>query len=233
MLEVPVDRVREAAQLVDVVAALCLEEGPPPPTHPWSLAPGLEVALIPWREVVDTLDPESLGNVVDREQLSSETPNPLLSNRAVICGASQRGSYRSIWTWPHREVEALAESDAMVPRSRRSMARGAMLARRSWPLVAEVQAGGGGSSEPLVVLAGIPVSKEGSEPVEHGWVQVHTSTEDGGEGRLLRTTADGTPEGTSVRFTRKQLDGWKLVIGTRMCGESDGIDPRKFIEDAV
>ncbi|MCH2160632.1 MAG: hypothetical protein MK085_02030 [Phycisphaerales bacterium] len=232
MLEVPVERVRDAARLVDVSASILLEEGPPPPKQPWPLAPGLDVALVPWREVTETLDPESLGSVVDREQLSDQSPSPFLATRGVICGAVQRGSYRSIWTWPRDQVEALANPNAMMPRSRRALERSAALARRTWPRVAEAQAVGNDGSE-LVVMAGLTLGSDVAGHVEHGWVQVDASSPEGGEGRLLRDAADGTPEGSPVTFRSEDLEGWRLVSGSRMCGEADGLDPLEFIGGAT
>ena len=225
MLEVPAQAVSDAARMLDVVASLILDEGPPPPEQPWQIGERIEIAMVPWREVVDTLDQDSLGSTVDREQLSQETPNPLTSIRAVICDSRQRGTYRKIWSWPIEAMKSFASPNAAVRRSSHGVARSAALARKSWDQVVDAFKGG---SEDLVVMVGVPVGIYPHGGREHGWIQLSEASTDGGVGRVLRDADTGLPEGGLVPFKASELDGWRLVRGGKVCGEMDLLDPVAF-----
>ena len=229
MLEVPGRDAAAASKLIDALAGLLLEDGPAAPEIPYPVGPGIDVALIPWREIIETLDPESLGSEADRAALSQETPNPLQARRAAICDIEPKGSFKRVWTWPQNAVAHFARPDAAVYRSDVSTSRASAVARRSWASAVEAhQAAGPG----VVLLAGIPLRADSQGRVEHAWLQVERAAASGGRGRLLRATLDGRTAGMSIDFQSADLDGWRLVQGDHAIGPEDAIDPLGFVNDA-
>ena len=218
LLEVPGNAASAGVRLLELLGGLLLEDGMPPPEIPYPVGPGLDVAMIPWPQIVETLDPESLGGVQDREALSQETPNPLLARRAAICGPEPRGAFKRIWTHPADVLAALGAADVAVYRSDSEVRRSATMARRSWARAVEAWKAGPNAS---VLLAGIPVGEDSSGRIEHGWVQVDDVDPDGGRGRLLRETLDGQSSGGRIEFQAGDIDGWRLVEGDRTLTPED------------
>jgi hypothetical protein len=229
MLEVPGADAAAASKLMDALAGLLLEDGPAAPEIPYPLGPGIDVALIPWREIVETLDPESLGSEADRAALSQETPNPLHARRAVICDIEPKGSFKRVWTWPQNAVAHFAQPDAAVYRSDISTSRASEVAHRSWASAVEAHQN---ALPGTLLLAGIPLGADSEGRVEHAWLQVEHASSSGGSGRLLRAAFDGRPAGTSLDFQSADLDGWRLVRGEHAIGPEDAIDPLGFVTDA-
>ncbi|RPG16421.1 MAG: DUF4026 domain-containing protein [Phycisphaera sp. TMED9] len=229
MLEVPGRDAAAASKLIDALAGLLLEDGPPAPEIPYPLGPGIDVALIPWRDVVETLDSESLGSEADRAALSQETPNPLQARRAAICDIEPKGSFKRLWTWPQNAVMHFARADAAIYRSDVSTSRASAVARRSWAVAVEAHRS---ATPDTLLLAGIPLGADSEGRVEHAWLQVEKASTEGGNGRLLRATLDGRSAGTSIEFRAADLDGWRLVRGEHAIGPEDSIDPLGFVADA-
>lgn len=229
MLEVPGRDAAAASKLIDALAGLLLEDGPAAPEIPYPVGPGIDVALIPWREIIETLDPESLGSEADRAALSQETPNPLQARRAAICDIEPKGSFKRVWTWPQNAVAHFARPDAAVYRSDVSTSRASAVARRSWASAVEAHQAAGPD---VVLLAGIPLGADSQGRVEHAWLQVERAAASGGRGRLLRATLDGRTAGMSIDFQSADLDGWRLVQGDHAIGPEDAIDPLGFVNDA-
>ena len=227
ILELPGRHAAEGARLLDAIAGLLIEDGAPPPEVPYPVGPDLSVAFLPWSDVASTLDSESLGSEADRIALSQETPNPLRSRRAVICGIEPRGSFRRIWTWPEDAIRAIAAPDVRIFRSDQSTHRDTMLARRSWgDAVAAFEASRTqDSDQSVVLLVGIPLDEDSEGRVEHGWLQAVEVDSNGGRGRLLRATIDGRSAGTEMEFASDQIDGWRLVEGTPGAGPDDAGGP--------
>lgn len=215
LLELPGTAARTGARLLDAVAELLVEEGPPPPEVPYSIGRDASVAFVPWPEVVETLDRESLGSDEDRRAMSQETPNPLRSRRAVICDLEPRGTFRPVWSWPREAIVAMDRADAAVRRSERATRREAIVARRRWP---DAVACRRAHPSDTVLLVGTVVHRDDEGGVEHGWLQVDRTDEHGGEGRLLRDTAGGDRAGTTRPFTVEEIDEWRVVRGEHAVG---------------
>ena len=232
ILELPGRHAAEGGRLLDAIASLLIEDGTPPPEVPYSVGPDLSIAFVPWTEVISTLDPESLGSEEDRIALSQETPNPLRSRRAAICGLEPRGSFRRIWTWPEDAIRSMAAPDVSVFRSDSSIHRTAILARRRWmeAVSAFEASGAGGSDSSVVLLVGVPLGEDGEEQVEHGWVQAVSVDSTGGRGLLLRSTVDGRSAGTEVRFSADRIDGWRLVQGDVAVGPEHPGGPDSILD---
>lgn len=232
ILELPGRHATEGGRLLDSIASLLIEDGTPPPEVPYPLGPDLSVAFVPWKEVVTTLDPESLGSEEDRIALSQETPNPLRSRRAAICGLEPKGSFRRIWTWPEDVIRAMSAPEVTIYRSDGSTRRAAVLARRRWPeAVSAFEASRtDGSESSVVLLVGVPLGEDDQGRVEHGWLQAVAVDSNGGRGLLLRSTIDGRSAGTEVEFTADRIDGWRLVQGTVAVGPEHPGDPGALLD---
>lgn len=226
LLEVPGGEAVGASRLLDAVAALLLEDGPPAPEIPYAVGPGIDVALIPWQEAIETLDADSLGDDADRSALSQETPNPLRARRAAVCDIEPRGSFKRVWTWPVEAMAYFARADASIYRSEAATRRSSVIAQRGWSRA--VEARDSRASDELVLLAGIPLGGEGEGRVEHAWIQVDAVTDAGGTGRMLRDSRDGRPAGATIEFRVADIDGWRLVRGDAAIGPEDRIDPMDF-----
>jgi hypothetical protein len=216
LLELPASHARSGARLLDAVAELMLEDGPPPPEVPYPIGDEIAVTFVPWAEVVETLDASSLGSDADRRALSQETPNPLRARRAVVCDLEPRGSFRPVWSWPRDAIARLDLPDAAIRRSVAASTRLARIARRRWPEA--IAAHRGSTSGGEVLLVGTVVERDDAGGIEHGWIQVDRADERGGEGRLLRDTTAGRRAGTVHAFAADAIDDWRLIAGERAAG---------------
>ncbi len=233
LLELPGRHAAGGARLLDGLAGLLLEDGAPPPEVPYPLGPDVRIALVPWTEIVETLDPDSLGSDSDRRALSQETPNPLRARRAVVCDLEPRGSFRRVWSWPRSALDVFAAPDVAIYRSDAATERAARLARRRWPELVEAltsRRAEVGSASETTILVGVPVGTDAEGRVEHGWLQVDGVDEGGGRGRLLRGTIDGRDAGTEIEFQASEIDGWRLVRGETAIGPEDRTTPAEFLE---
>jgi hypothetical protein len=215
LLELPATHARTGARLLDAVAELLLEEGPPPPEVPYPIGAEIAVAFVPWTEVAETLDTTSLGSDADRRALSQETPNPLRARRAVVCDLEPRGSFRPVWSWPRDAVTRLDLPEASIRRSTDARDRLARLARRRWSEAVALHRSAPGD---VVLLVGTVVGRDDDGGIEHGWIQIDRADEHGGEGRLLRDTMSGRRAGTSHAFAAAAIDDWRLIAGDRAAG---------------
>ena len=217
LLELPATHARTGARLLDAIAELMLDDGPPPPEVPHPIGADIAVAFVPWAEVVGTLDASSLGSDADRRALSQETPNPLRARRAVVCDLEPRGSFRPVWSWPREAITRLDLPEASIRRSADAGARLARVARRRWPEAVAAHRGSAGDDD-VVLLVGTVVERDEQGGIEHGWIQVDRADERGGEGRLLRDTTAGRRAGTSHAFDAAAIDDWRVIAGQRAAG---------------
>ena len=226
ILEVPASRAQEAANMLDLVAALILETGAPAPEVPMALGEGINVVLVPWQAAVEVLGTDSLGSAEDRSHLAEATPNPLLSTRAAICDVELRGMYKQVRAWPEHALDLMAMVDAAVYASTRSSKRNSVIARNTWPNILEaVHIDVEGQ---MVVFVEMPIATNEDGINEHGWIQVDDARNDGGSGRLLRDDGQGREQGTKIDFEISDIIAWRLLKGEETVGSSDGIDPVTF-----
>ncbi len=231
MLEIPSPLIHDAVGMIDIAAGLLLEGEVPIPEVPWKLGEGIDVVLIPWKEVIETINPDALGSLDDREQLGQETPNPLMAIRAVLCAVDMKGSFRQIRTWPEQALKMFSSSDAMVHTSTYGAERASALARRSWPLLIEAWERHCVSNvNSPVVLVGVPVGKNPDGNAEHGWIQLDRLDSEGGSGKLLRNAITGRAQGSRIEFAIDDVGGWRIIDGERSCGHGDEMDPSDFLE---
>jgi hypothetical protein len=227
MTEVVADKVHRAVKLLDVAASLALESGFPPPEIPWRLGKGIEVVLLPWAEVIETLDPESLGSVEDREKLTKDSPNPLVAARAAVCDVKPRGTYKLIHRWAEHAMDTMALTMAQIYKSDLATTRDEMLAQRTWPRVIDALA----IAPPgVTVFVCLSLEVEGERQLEQAWIQLMDCSELGGVGRLLRD-AESIEVGAPIEFGVAEVTGWRLIDGTRTISSLDDVDPVAFYRD--
>jgi hypothetical protein len=224
MLEVPGEFAREAVRLLDACASLAVDLGMPKAQEPWTVGTDLSVCVIPWRKAIETLDPDSIGTIAHRESLSAEGQEEFLAERAVVCGAVPRGSFREIYTWPAEAIKCLADSEASLLQSTHASLRNQALAQRSWPEVADAFAK---TSAEGVLIVGVPVGETPEGGTEVGWVQVDSCREDGGVGRLLKGSL-AADVGATVSFDAGDLRGWRLSYEHGTISQLDNVDPLTF-----
>jgi len=197
IVEVPADRVRAALELVDALAARFVGEDLPAAGVPFEAGPGLQLALVPAAEAIETLDAGAPGSAADRR---AQPVGP----RAVICAAGRRGAFRQVWVPPLAELDRLAANETglfIAPRvseSRETLARETVGALRA----AHARHGGSGAA----FLAKVPMPGPDGRR-DHVWVSIDSIGAERGSGLLSRTT--GAAE--RVEFALADLGDWRIV----------------------
>ncbi|HMN96609.1 MAG TPA: hypothetical protein PKC43_01755 [Phycisphaerales bacterium] len=214
ILEVPAAHLRAAVALVNGIAGLLLEGGPPDPLRRWRVGHGLEVVLAPWRTLAAALDPERPGSFATRglEDVPAATESlahPFGGIRAAICDPEPRGLYRPRWSWPQGAIEALERGDGALDqpelaaqRTRRAaqrtldVLRAAVEPRRGdeiAPRVDAPEAPGAprgrpeerrGPTRALLEIA-VGLAPDASAAIEHAWLEVDRCVGDAFECRVL------------------------------------------------
>jgi hypothetical protein len=198
MLEVPIDQVRAALELVDALAARFVTEPMPYAGVPFEAGPDVRLALVPVGEAIETLGLNCAGDANDRRGLA---PGP----RAAICAAGKRGSFRQIWVTPTDELARLARNETglfLAPRVTEARER---IARRGWSafMRAHAEHGANPTAAFLVKIA----RGEGDGAREHLWISVETATGAGGRGHL---SIAGEPP-ARIDFALGDIGDWRIV----------------------
>lgn len=190
MLEVPAANLREALELVDALAARFVTETPPHAGVAFEAGPELEVALVPAREVAETVSPANPGGIADRR---GDPAQP----RAAICAPAPRGAFRAVWGPPLDALAALADGAralVLAPRVARVRER---LARATYAefvaALPEVRTAGARAFVRVAPDAG-----------EHLWIAVDTA--DAGGGRGVVVAASESPHA----FRADEVVDWRI-----------------------
>lgn len=184
ILEVPAANLREALELLDAVAARLVTEDAPHAGVAFEAGPQLEIALVPAREVAETVAPEHPGGLSDRR---GDPAQP----RAALCAPRPRGAFRAVWGPPLEALAALADGSralvlaARVARVRERQAR-ATYADFASVLPEAVRAG----ARAFVRVASRASSSAADAP-PHVWLEVREADGAGGRGTVVRTSEPG------------------------------------------
>jgi hypothetical protein len=135
LLEIPEPLAAAGAAVLDGLAALLLED-PPPPETPWRIGPATEVSLERLDEVLATLAPTAPGSLEDRRRLEAEVE--VDERIAVVCAAERRGSLRRIPVPPLDLLERVARGEVGLYRSRHEVARMKVMVAGQAPLLTRV-----------------------------------------------------------------------------------------------
>lgn len=218
MLEVPGDYIEAAAELVNDVASLILEQPAPQPGESLEIGTELAIVLQPWEEVVRRMPADAPGGATDR---SGDGSGPHTGARAVICAEKPRGQFTDAWVWPRDVTERLMRDEAGVYMTARATERQARLARSAWDQLATAFAateclrnGCAQCDEPVVfgVKAGFDVDgEEGSR--EHVWFRVRRFAAETVEGELLNQpfALPNLSKGDAVWIGRAQVSDWRVM----------------------
>jgi len=138
LLEVPTELVRAGISLVHGVAELLLDEPAPRPSATWPIGIGMDVALVPWQDVVPLLPQGSPGSLTSRRMTDTAPPvdtldHPFGGVRAVICDPVAIGSLRKVWGPPLKALQSIVAGKALLHQSPSAARRAHRLAQRTLP----------------------------------------------------------------------------------------------------
>jgi uncharacterized protein YegJ (DUF2314 family) len=215
MLEVPVTCAGPAAELMNDVASLIIEQSPPAPGATVEIGTELRVTLQPWQHVVQTVAEGIPGGPQDRVD---DGENAHVGARAVICAEHQAGAYRKVWQWPEEVTRQLMRDEAGIYRSRRETERQGRLARSAWDQLATAFAAAHdrvGGTEPTVVFvvkAGFPHDDDASSR-EHLWFEVERFEGARLHGRLVNqpVAVRRLSKGDCSWIDREHMSDWRVV----------------------
>ena len=207
MLEVDGAVLPLAHDLLEAVAALCIQRGTPDPGFPFEAGVNVALSLRTLSEQLELLSPKAVGTRTHRESTGGTRAdgNPMLHGRAVVCGAEPRGSFREIFTWPVDAIERLARGEGGLERTERWTRSTSFEARRLWPRLLEGFRDGR-SAQACIAL---PVDEGGREQV---WIQVDDASDSELRGTLISRPAqiDILP-GDPLVATLDDLIDWRLL----------------------
>jgi hypothetical protein len=208
MLEVDGRSLPLAHDLMEAVGALCLHRGAPEPGFAFEGGVNVFLSLQRLEGQLELLKDSAVGTRAHRIGMgaSDDGANPMLSGRAVICGAEPRGSYREIHAWPKEAIDLLARGEAGLERTEQWTRSMSMEAQRLWPRMLE-GIGDGHSAEVCVVL-----SVEDGGGREQVWIEVEAADSVGVSGRLLSTPAQvNITPGASLTASLGDVVDWRLL----------------------
>ena len=209
LLEVPVTHVRAALELLDALAARFITNDLPDAGVPFEAGPALSIALVPAREVIETLSAGAAGDANDRRALP---PGP----RAVVCAAQQRGAFRKVWMPPLEELQRLAAHETGLYLAPRVVDVRQRLARQTWgAFVAAHAARDAQSTAVFVAKVSLALgtdsvaraSRDDSDERAHVWVEVSTLSNESGSGVV---TGDASAA-RAVTFASTDVGDWRIL----------------------
>jgi hypothetical protein len=224
MLDVPMEHLSRAGELLNSIAGMVLEVPPPPPGEPYIVGEGLAVTFQPWQEVVAQIDPQSPGGPRDRQDEDGQ--NMHVGVRAVVCSTKQA------CTWPREVIERLAEDDAMLYRTRRTTERQSQLARLRWDQLAMAFAaakkvgliGGSSPRAGFFIKAGFIIDgASGEQEREHLWFEPQAFTGEHVDATLINQPVRiaAMKRGDDVRIGRNGISDWQVQFATGSFGPDD------------
>jgi uncharacterized protein YegJ (DUF2314 family) len=218
MLEVPRSQATAAADLINDLGEILLDQAPPQPGEPMPLGQGVSVTLHPWQSIVAELSPESCGGADARRGEMAEAHTGV---RAVICGGQPRGTYRALWAWPKDEIAKLENDEAVIECSPRALLRRERLAQATFGDLATAFAAAAGlvnNTDPaqrmfFAIKAGLKVpNAQSQDACEHLWFMATAF-----DGQRVRGSLLNTPIRISMRereelwLTRQQVSDWQVL----------------------
>ncbi|RMH14519.1 MAG: DUF2314 domain-containing protein, partial [Gemmatimonadetes bacterium] len=169
VFDVPRDKVGVMGQLLNAVAALFIEEGPPPPDTPFVPGQGMELIWLPWPAAVKTLRPRCGGGLDDRDEVHG-----LATGVLAVPQKKKWGLFGSRWGSPNLYLPLL-DGEPLLYVSTEETLRRASLAEERLPRFRQLFARFGANEEWvfLVKLGYATDGAEGPADREHIWFQVH------------------------------------------------------------
>jgi hypothetical protein len=204
LLEVPVESVRAALELIDALASRFIADPLPHAGVPVEAGPGVRVAFVPAQEAIETLASDAPGGSADRAGLPA-------GPRAAICAAGMRGSFRKVWVPPLEELARMARAEAGLYLAPRVSLVRERVAQRTWDAFVRTHARHASRAE-VVFEAKIALGESEGER-EHVWIAVEQAHEGGGRGMLARPGEAAGPRA----FERAMVGDWRITgLGAEM-----------------
>lgn len=228
MLGVPARHADAAAEVINHVAALLLEEPlPQEPGEAFTIGTDLAVSFQPWDVAMEAVAADAPGGSQDRAD-SQRGDQMHVGPRVVICRAPSQGKQRRLSKlWPKAVVQAIEKGQAALYVTHRETERQALRARTTWPEFAtafaslrdivESQSHGGGLSDRMAVFlvkSAFASALQNEPDHEHLWVEVKRMEGDAAEGTLLNQPliAAHLKQGMHTRVQRDNVSGWHVLI---------------------
>ncbi len=207
MLEVDAPALPLAHDLLEAVAALCIQRGVPEPGFPFEAGVNVALSLQPLSEQLELISDIAVGTRAHRVDMGGTegSGNPMLAGRAIVCGAEPRGSFREIHTWPVEAVGHLERGEGGLERTENWTRSMSAEARRLWPRLLE-GVRGGLAAQACVALA---ANDGGREQV---WIRVSSATDSEVTGSLLSRPAQiELVPGDVLTASLNDLVDWRLM----------------------
>lgn len=222
ILQVPIDQVTQACELIDTIAARLLEERLPEHGCDMQIGPQMNVTIRPWQEIAPQLDNNLPGSMTDRV---NEPDNPHIGVRAVICRTATSDEPQDGISCPAEVIEKLSSDGVVLYTAIRVVDRLANLARATLPaLVCEFNklpkqmlrtdihpmASDDQQSVCFVIKASLTLSDESTESPEHLWFVVHDFDDNRVQAQLLNdpVQSDQFSEGDIIWIQRESISDW-------------------------
>jgi len=225
MLEVPLDYAEPAAELINDIAALLLEQSPPRPGEPFEIGPDLQVMLHPAHIVAPLLTRDTPGSMNDRSEENGANPHGGI--RAVICAVSPPENPGKIWAWPREVTRRWMADEAAIYMTTRATERQAALARAVWGQFATAFASIARhpceAGDESGVVFGVKAGFAENDSNEHLWFEVCRFEADRVEGRLVNQplAVKRLSKGDRAWITRGQISDWRVVTQDGCYGPND------------
>lgn len=214
MLEVPVARAAQAADLLQDVAGLLLERDVPAPGTAFEIGPDLLVSLRRWEDVAPHVSEDAPGGMSDRAGVRAEAH---AGPSAVVCAFGADPDDR---TWPRDAVARRARGEATVFVTTRATDRQAALARAAWAHFVDAFAAATDTAR-FGVKAGFPDDQARGR--EHLWFEVCRAERDRVEGRLMHEplAVARLHEGDRTWIDIEQVSDWRILTAGAAFGPDD------------
>lgn len=154
-----------AADVLNAIAAMFLDQGIPPPDQPFSPGSGLELTWLPWEDALRKVPRGSLGGAGDRDE-GHRAPS------AALFVAARR-LFKSRYLDLGAAADALAANPVLYVSDAETL-RAARLARERLSHFRKLlELHGADGDWQFVVKLGYPTRAGGEEQREHLWFEVH------------------------------------------------------------
>lgn len=248
MLEVPLEHASAAAELLNDIAALLLEQAPPSSSDRFEIGTDLHVSLLPWQAIVNCLPKGVPGGLADRKGDHKDGHGGV---RAVVCTTRPELAAVKKWHWPAEVIRRLSEDEAGVYMTRRATERQAALAQRAWAELAMAFA----SACPIIHRNGTMTSaiernremppvvfgvKAGfaddtqTDSREHLWFEIRQFEGDRAKGILINQPLNvrQLERGSEVWIDRGLVSDWRVMTHEGCYGPNDVASMWRAIDKA-
>jgi hypothetical protein len=206
MLDVQAEAVSSCGLLLNTVAAMFLEGGPPAPAAPFEPGAGMELIWLPWEQALGRAGRGQLGRLADRDEHHSSPSAVLFAPKRRLLG--KKMCCPSVY-------QGVLEDNPLLFVSSMETNRMAALARERLPRFASLFDENATEEDwVFLVKLGYPVDDaDEAEDREHLWFQVHHLSGASCEATLLNEPygVSGMHEGERAEHDLGLLTDWQIL----------------------